>query len=95
MISEAKNNLSGLIAAVKRGESVLIFERNTPVARLEPVGRGIAGDGGRIAELVKRGVIAPPRNKLDLDVFLGRKMVRPTAAASAVRVLLEERGESR
>ena len=95
MISEAKNNLSRLIDVVKRGESVLIFERNTPVARLEPVGPGIEGDRGRIAELVKRGVVAPPRRRLDVDGFLGRKMVRPAAGASAVRVLLEERGEAR
>jgi prevent-host-death family protein len=95
MISEAKNNLSRLIDAVKRGESVLILDRNTPVARLEPVGGGGEGEHGRIAELVRSGVIAPPRRKLDIAAFLGREMVSPAAGASAVRALLEERRESR
>jgi prevent-host-death family protein len=93
MISEAKNNLSRLIDAVKRGESVLILDRNRPVARLEPV--GAEGEPGRIADLVKSGVIATPRRKLDMAAFLDRAMVRPTGGASAVRALVEERRGTR
>jgi prevent-host-death family protein len=33
-ITQTKNQLSSLIDAVKRGETVLIFDRGTPVARL-------------------------------------------------------------
>ena len=95
MISEAKNNLSRLIDAVKRGESVLIFDRNRPVARLEPVGGIGHAEGVRVAELVKSGVIAPPLRKLDTAAFLGRKMVSLAGGASAVRALLEERRGTR
>jgi antitoxin (DNA-binding transcriptional repressor) of toxin-antitoxin stability system len=38
-IAVAKNNFSRLIDDVKRGETVLILDRDTPVARLEPIGR--------------------------------------------------------
>ena len=39
-ITEAKNNLSALIDRVRRGETVLICDRNRPVARMLPVGPG-------------------------------------------------------
>ena len=42
-ISEVKDGLSAYLRRVKSGESVLIMERRTPVARIVPVGRG-AGD---------------------------------------------------
>ena len=37
-ISELKAKLSAHIEFVKNGEEVLIFDRNTPVARLVPAG---------------------------------------------------------
>ena len=36
-ITQTKNQLSLLIDAVKQGETVIILDRNIPVARLEPV----------------------------------------------------------
>ena len=46
-ISEVKNGLSGYLRRVKSGESVLVTERRTPVARIVPVGR----DTGRANEV--------------------------------------------
>jgi antitoxin (DNA-binding transcriptional repressor) of toxin-antitoxin stability system len=94
-ISVAKNTLSSLIDAVKRGESVLILDRDTPVARLEPVGRDPSLSSVRMADLVKRGTVAPPRKTLDVAAFLGRNVVSPAPGASGVRTLLEERREGR
>ncbi len=36
-ISQTKNQLSALLDAVRHGETILIMDRNCPVARLEPV----------------------------------------------------------
>lgn len=94
-ISEAKNHFSGLIEAVKHGESILILDRDTPVARLEPVGAETAGIRGRLATLLKRGSITPPRKKLDMEAFLGREMARTTRGGSGVKALLDEREEGR
>jgi len=90
-ISEAKNNLSSLIEAVKRGESVLILDRDTPVARLEPVRGSVVALSEGIADLVRRGVVSPPGHVLDVRAFLERKMASAAGDASAVRTLLEER----
>ena len=69
-ISEAKNQLSALIRRVRRGEEVLILDRDVPVARLVPVVSMTRGDESRLlAELERRGVIrrasvAPSREVL-------------------------------
>ena len=36
-ISELKNSLSAYLRKVKSGESILVLDRNTPVARLVPI----------------------------------------------------------
>ena len=49
-ITQAKTNLSKLIKKVRHGESVLILERNIPVARLEPLPAGSReGDEAKLA----------------------------------------------
>ena len=57
-VSRLKAKLSEHIARVKRGEEVLITERGKPVARLVPVGPGVAEDQ-RLRDLVARGVVRP------------------------------------
>ena len=46
-ISEVKNSLSAYLRRVKSGESVLVIERRTPVARIVPVGH----DAGSVQEM--------------------------------------------
>ena len=46
-ISEVKNGLSAYLRRVKSGESVLVMERRTPVARIVPVGH----DAGSVQEM--------------------------------------------
>lgn len=93
MISVAKNTLSRLIDEVKRGESIL--DRDTPVARLEPFVADPAGTTDRMADLVRRGIVAPPRKPLDTAAFLARPLPAVRAGASGVKNLLEERAEGR
>ena len=46
-VSEVKNGLSAYLRRVKSGESVLVMERRTPVARIVPVGH----DAGSVQEM--------------------------------------------
>ena len=59
-VSEAKNGLSGLLREVRRGEPVLITHRGRPVARIEPCPPAGPDAEHAIAELLSRGVAAPP-----------------------------------
>ena len=57
-ITEAKNQLSALIAGLKSGSPVLIVDRGRPVARLEPVMGGPDCDpDGRLARLIRDGIV--------------------------------------
>jgi prevent-host-death family protein len=91
-ITEAKNNLSKLIRKVRHGESVLILDRNVPVARLEPLRPGSEeGDEARLAELERRGLLKSGTGKLPKDFFT-RPL--PKFKKSVVQELLEERNEA-
>ena len=98
-ISDVKDGLSAYLRRVKSGESVLIMERRTPVARIVPVGRG-AEDGSepddvdrdaRLARLEHAGVVVRRADASPLDV-LGEPL-RP--GAEVLRALLDERSDER
>lgn len=93
-ITEAKNNLSALIDRVKGGTPVLIVDRGRPVARLEPVSTFRSDDEGRLARLVRGGVVRPARTLVPKSVFTSRPP-RPKGSASGVRALIDERREGR
>jgi antitoxin (DNA-binding transcriptional repressor) of toxin-antitoxin stability system len=82
---------SAYLAKVRAGASVLILDRDQPVARLERVEPGRQGDDrlGRLerAGIVRRGTGAVPA------VLLRRPVAKPTR--SLVQALLEEREEGR
>jgi|CZKF01.1.fsa_nt_gi antitoxin (DNA-binding transcriptional repressor) of toxin-antitoxin stability system len=58
-ISELKAKLSAHIQYVKNGEEVLIFDRNTPVARLVSPGP-VEAYGERERRLIAKGILTPP-----------------------------------
>src|SRR5206468_10351779 len=93
-VTEAKNRLSALIDRVKSGESVLIVDRGTPVARLESAVSADADPQGRIARLERAGAVRPARKPPAVAV-LGSSPPSSVRGASAVSALLEERRSGR
>jgi prevent-host-death family protein len=94
-ITEAKNSLSALIDGLKAGTPVLIVDRGRPVARLEPVtGSGQGESDGRLARLLRDGVVRPRRNDPPRTLFRG-PLPRIQAGASGVEALTRERREGR
>jgi prevent-host-death family protein len=92
-ITEAKNNLSALIDRVRRGETVLICDRNRPVARMLPVGPGdVSGaDASWLAGLVREGLLEPARKPLTIRSL--PKPVKPARPTSIVAALQADREE--
>lgn len=92
-ITDAKNNLSALIDRVRRGETVLICDRNRPVAQLQPVGPGDGSgtDAPWLAGLVRDGVVAPAGRPLSLRSL--PKPVQPARPVSIVDALHADREE--
>ena len=94
-ITEAKNRLSALIDGLKRGSPVLIVDRGSPVARLEPVTSiGEGEQDGRLSRLIREGIVRPGRTRLSGSLFSAQPP-RPKHDASAVAALLAERRDSR
>jgi prevent-host-death family protein len=94
-IATAKNQFSRLIEQVKQGGSVLITERNRPVARLLP----LAAADVSLASLHQAGVLQPPvREAWDVESFLQSlpaDAAELSADQSLVAAVLAERAESR
>src|SRR2546425_10719593 len=89
-ITEAKNRLSALIDKVRAGESVLIVDRGTPVARLESAVSAAPDAEGRIARLERAGAVRAARKAPAIEL-LSTKPPSPRLGASAVAAPLEER----
>lgn len=91
-VSELKNRLSHYLRLVRGGQSVLVYDRDRVVARLEPVTESEVDDqSAAIAELERRGVLRRPAGKLPPNWLQGRAKTR----ADIVSALLEERESGR
>ena len=90
-VSEAKSHFSSYLDDVERGETVLIYDRNRLVARLEPARHADLPEMERVKALVKSGVASAPRRSLDLRSFLKRPRPQLPQGVSATEVLIRDR----
>lgn len=90
-IADLKNRLSQFLRYVKEGESVLILEREAPIAHIVPLSKRRGPESHRLADLEARGIIQrgdPGR----LKKFLFPKK---SPASGLLDALLKERKEGR
>lgn len=94
-VSETKNSLSALLELVRQGETVLILDRNRPVARLEPV-LSVSGEeaDGRLVALERKGIIRRPRKRLSASLVKS-KPPKLKGGGSILKALLAEREDGR
>lgn len=88
-ISDLKNRLSSFLDRVKAGETILILDRGTPVARLEPASTVDDADG-RIARLERAGILAPARAAPPV-ALISEPGPRVREGVSAVATVIAER----
>ena len=94
-ITEAKNNLSGLIDGLKSGSPVLIVDSGRPVAWLEAVTAELeGGEDGRLSRLFRQGMVRP-RKAAPAPSLFSEPPPRAKPGASALDMLLQERSEGR
>jgi len=90
-IGELKNNLSRYLDHVRGGGSVLVLDRDRPVAQLVPLRGAVGepgGDGDRLARLERRGLIR--RGTGGRPAWLGKR--KPARLrGSVLKDLLAER----
>ena len=90
-ISEIKSRLSAYLKRVKAGETVLILDRNEPVARIEPV-RPHDHPKAQLAAMAGKGTIRPGNKAVPLTLLRSRP---PETRQSILDALLEERRRGR
>ncbi len=93
-VAELKNRLSHYLRLVRRGQAILVRDRDRVIARIEPAGgHGAPVDdaAARLADLEARGVIRRGQGGLTP----GRFTRRPRVEADVVGALLREREETR
>ena len=94
-ISETKNRLSAYIDLVRKGESVLITDRDVPVARLEPLAPGLpAGDEALLSNLERKGVIRRARLRPGKG-YLKSLPPAPSIKGDLLAALIAEREQGR
>ena len=89
-ISQVKNQLSAYLKKVQAGETVLILDRERPVARLEGI-RSAEHSDGVLARLERDGLIQRGSKPLPMDLLRNSP---PAAEQSVLEALLAEREES-
>ena len=100
MIADLKNNLSRHLTRVRRGNSIVVLDRNTPIARIVPYDhaddeRRAASVPDRMGELVRDGIATmgdPDGLSRWMDAHPA--ISRPKGMPSAVEALVKTRRES-
>lgn len=91
-IAELKNNLSNFLADVKRGEEILISDRNKPIAKIVPLHNTSDFSAEELA-LAATGVLRLPETSEIDESFLKEK--RPALdSATAIKAITDERDEN-
>lgn len=90
-IAELKNRLSSFLADVKRGEEILISDRNKPIAKIVPLHNTQDFSAEELA-LAAAGVLRLPEKQALPESFWKEK--RPDVASeTAIKAVLDERDE--
>lgn len=94
-ISETKNHLSALLDRVRHGETILIMDRETPIARLEPVvAPGRTEAEGRTARLERAGLLHRG-DRAAFKALLASAPPKAQRGGDVLQALLQERADNR
>ena len=90
-IAELKNNLSSFLSDVKRGEEILISDRNQPIAKIVPL-HNTADFSAEELALAAAGILRLPEESEVSESFLKEK--RPDLKSeTTIKAVTSERDE--
>ena len=92
-ISQLKNILNAYLKKVRAGHTVLILDRNEPIAVLERVNNKSLADDERFARLEQAGLIK--RSKTSDPLGALAKYKAPKVKADLVQAVIDERRDGR
>ncbi len=92
-VSKLKDNLSAYLRKVRAGQSIVIYDRDIPIARLERI--EAVGGTQRLVSLAAHGITRPPVRPLSgrrLEALLAKPLAAKARVADA---LIADRAEER
>ncbi len=90
-IAELKNHLSSFLADVKRGEEILISDRNQPIAKIVPLYNTSDFSAEELA-LAAAGILRLPEESVIGESFLKEKR-SALKSETAIKAIIDERDE--
>ena len=91
-ISELRDRLSEYLARVRRGETVIVYDRDTPIARIDPIAPAPKNIPEWVLEAERRGIATPPKIR---DGARLPEPMKPKKPVGLLEALLEERRTGR
>ncbi|HEU5250680.1 MAG TPA: type II toxin-antitoxin system prevent-host-death family antitoxin [Thermoanaerobaculia bacterium] len=92
-ISELRDRLSEYLAKVRKGETVIVYDRDTPIARIEPIAPAPKDIPEWVLDAERRGIATPP--KIRDGKRLPMPPPKPKKSLDLLEALLEERRSGR
>lgn len=90
-ISELKNRLSAYLKEVQAGETILVLDRDQPIARIERV-EAESDPEGLLARLERAGLLRRGTGPMPMKLLRSKA---PKSSESVLKALLIEREEGR
>ena len=91
-ISELRDRLSEYLARVRKGETVIVYDRDTPIARIDPIAPAAEDLPDWVLEAYRKGIATPPRIR---DGARLPRPMKPKKPVGLLEALLEERRTGR
>ena len=93
-VSRLKNALSAYLRKVRAGQTVIIYDHDVPIARIERIEDGGAG-ADRLALLAAQGITRPPGRPVSLKRLLASLSHPVPRSGRLLQALQDERAEDR
>jgi antitoxin (DNA-binding transcriptional repressor) of toxin-antitoxin stability system len=93
-VSGLKNSLSAYLRKVRAGHTVLVMDRDVPIARIERI-ESTDRSSARLAKLHSDGRVRPPSRRLPLKALRNAQPPAGGTARGLLDALLAERREHR
>jgi prevent-host-death family protein len=91
-ISELRDRLSEYLARVRKGETIIVYDRDTPIARIDPIATAPKDIPEWVLEAERRGIATPPKIR---DGARLPPPLKPKKPVGLLEALLEERRTGR
>ncbi len=92
-IAQIKNQFSLYIQKVKMGETIIVYDRNEPVAQIEMIKHSTQSNFSLFQDLAKKGILKIGKNNFKKD-FFSEKLPEIKKGMSLSKELIQERRNS-